>query len=547
MRENPKEVPKEERELRGQIIGGSISEILIREKAGAGLELGELLIVKEPGKSTILKVVDLRFGSQISPQNIELVSGMWLEEKADFEFMEPDLRNYRMALAKLMVTVKGREASISKSLPGFFSEVYSIRKEDLSFLGKPSNALFVGNLRSGSREIEVPVFLPGHKVLSHHILIAATTGRGKSNLTKCMLWDCAGKDYAGILVLDPHDEYYGRNGTGLKDIKAHMPESSANPVVYYTSSNPPPGAKSLRISLDTLRPEHFDGVFPWSEPQRGALYAYYNEYGTNWIKAIITEEKISNMKDFNEATIGVLRRRMQGLLRIRPSVKKEGQPREIVCRGIFSEEAGRTTVSDIVNRLEEGKIVVVDTSHFEGSIEILIGSIISHEIFSRYKRYKTDGTLNRKPVISIVLEEAPRVLGKEILEKGPNIFSQIAREGRKFKVGLWAITQLPSLIPRQILANMNTKIILGMEMAPERQAIIESASQDLSSENKSIASLDVGEALITSNFARFALPVKIPPFEEFAGKSGSSNSDSPNPQDRSGPSEKVRNSFAGVM
>jgi len=104
------------------------------------------------------------------------------------------------------------------------------------------------------------------------------------------------------------------------------------------------------------------------------------------------------------------------------------------------------------------------------------------------------------------------------LEKGPNIFSTIAREGRKFKIGLIAITQLPSLIPRTILANMNTKIILGVEMAPERLSIIESAAQDLSEDNRNIASLDKGEAIVTSNFARFATPIKIPFFSEFIKK-----------------------------
>ena len=133
---------------------------------------------------------------------------------------------------------------------------------------------------------------------------------------------------------------------------------------------------------------------------------------------------------------------------------------------------------------------------------------------NKYKSYKIKGTLKDKPVISIVLEEAPRVLGKEVLERGSNIFSTIAREGRKFKVGLMAITQLPSLIPRQILANMNTKIILGVEMQPERQAIIESASQDLSNDSRTIASLDIGEALISSNFTKFAIPIKIPLFED---------------------------------
>ena len=51
-------------------------------------------------------------------------------------------------------------------------------------------------------------------------------------------------------------------------------------------------------------------------------------------------------------------------------------------------------------------------------------------------------------------------------------------------------------------------------MKQERQAIIESASQDLSDDDRTIASLDIGEALISSNFARFATPVKIPYFED---------------------------------
>jgi DNA helicase HerA-like ATPase len=81
-------------------------------------------------------------------------------------------------------------------------------------------------------------------------------------------------------------------------------------------------------------------------------------------------------------------------------------------------------------------------------------------------------------------------------------------------VGLVAITQLPSLIPKDILANMNTKIILGIEMATERQAVIESAAQDLSDDARAIASLDKGEAIITSNFTRFAIPIRIPLFSE---------------------------------
>ena len=70
---------------------------------------------------------------------------------------------------------------------------------------------------------------------------------------------------------------------------------------------------------------------------------------------------------------------------------------------------------------------------------------------------------------------------------------------------------------------MNTKIILGVEMGSERQAVIESSPQDLSQDSRNIASLDKGEALVTSVFTKFAVPIKIPLFEEFVKKDKKEN------------------------
>ena len=61
---------------------------------------------------------------------------------------------------------------------------------------------------------------------------------------------------------------------------------------------------------------------------------------------------------------------------------------------------------------------------------------------------------------------------------------------------------------------MNTKIILGNEMGPERDILIKSSAQDLSDDSQAIASLDIGEAIITSNFTKFAIPIKIPLFDD---------------------------------
>jgi DNA helicase HerA-like ATPase len=160
--------------------------------------------------------------------------------------------------------------------------------------------------------------------------------------------------------------------------------------------------------------------------------------------------------------------------------------------------------------------VVVDTSKVGDEAELLIGSMIANRMFTIYQDYKAEGTLDGKLPVSIVIEEAPRVLSSDRLVLGENEYSKIAREGRKFKIGLVAITQLTSVIPRDILTNINTKIILGNEMATERRAIIDSAAQDLSDDDRTIASLDRGEAIVTSIFTKFAIPIQIPLFEEYA-------------------------------
>ncbi|MEK6983212.1 MAG: ATP-binding protein [Nanoarchaeota archaeon] len=492
--------------IKGQVISGEFGKIIARQKAGESIEIGELLIADSNDGKILLQVYDLVYGSQISQQNLELISGMKLEENTEFELFDANLRNYMLAMMKSLVAIKGSNTCVSKSLPEFFSEVRQIKEEDLTFLTKPRNPLFVGNLRSGSKVLEVPIHLDGEKVFSHHILISGTTGRGKSVLVSNLLWNTVGRGFCGILVLDPHDEYYGRNKIGMKD---HPYKEN---VVYFATKNAPIGTNTLKINLDIIKPLHFDGVVDFSDAQRQCLNLYYKDFSEKWIEAIILEKDLRIGKVFKDDTMAVVKRRLLYLLDL------EFANNQLFCNGVFQLNSGSATISGICKYLEESKIVIIDTSNFSGAVELLIGSLIANEVFNKYKYYKMNGNLHNKPVISIVLEEAPRVLGKEILEAGPNIFSTIAREGRKFRVGLTAITQLPSLIPREILANMNTKIILGIEMKPERQAVIESASQDLSDDDRTIASLDIGEALITSNFARFVTPISIPYFEDVVKK-----------------------------
>ncbi len=490
-----------EQSVVGQVISGEFDKVLVRQKSGVKLEIGELIVAEVPEGKILLQLVNLAYGSQLSQQSLELISGVKLEGENDLELLDKEIRSYTLAYLKPLLAISGREAKICKSLPMFFSQVRRIATEDLSFLSAPDYPLLLGKIRSGSSVMDFDIRIDGEKALSHHIMIAAQTGKGKSNLTSCMLWDMASGEYSGVLVLDPHDEYYGRNRPGLKD----FPDKGK--IVYYTPNDPPQGARTLKINLRHIRPSHFNGVVNWSDAQREALGYYSKRYGSKWIESLLNERPAQETP-FQEGTLTVLRRRLCSLLDL------EAKDGEIYCKGVFDLEAGLSTLNDVLEDLEAGRCVIIDTSSFSGPVELLIGSLFASEALRRYQAYKKDGRLEEKPVISVVVEEAPRVLGKEVIEKGGNVFLRIAREGRKFKVGLIAITQLPSLIPKEILANINTKIILGMEMAPERTALIDSAAQDLGSDDRNIASLDKGEAIVTSAFTRFAIPIKVPLLSE---------------------------------
>jgi hypothetical protein len=85
----------------GSVISGKHGNILIRQKSGAEVELGDLLLVKRNDVSILLQVYDVVYGSQIPPKHLEMISGMKLEGYGgDLDFMDPTLRNYVLIQVK---------------------------------------------------------------------------------------------------------------------------------------------------------------------------------------------------------------------------------------------------------------------------------------------------------------------------------------------------------------------------------------------------------------------------------------------------------------
>ena len=142
--------------------------------------------------------------------------------------------------------------------------------------------------------------------------------------------------------------------------------------------------------------------------------------------------------------------------------------------------------------------------------EVLVASYLTRRILDHWSTayLEEPAVHDRLPVVAVVLEEAQRVLGST-KDRESNVFPRLAREGRKFKVGLCAITQQPKLMDDELLSQFNTFFILGLADEKDRNILRSSSKQDLSALGPEIQTLMPGECLLANLEAPFAVPATI--------------------------------------
>jgi len=253
--------------------------------------------------------------------------------------------------------------------------------------------------------------------------------------------------------------------------------------------------EELGISLSEISPEDIALLYDWSPPQRDALDAISRIFDpARWLEEIQTAEGMARMigEGFRDSTVNVLIRR----------IKTELDRNSYVGR--------RSSLANILASLQRGKVVLVDIPRMSDKSELFLLSVISRHILDEYKKDAPAG-LDRKNCL-ITIEEAQRVLGAG---SSTSRFESIAREGRKFGVGLCAITQQPKLIEKQLLSQFNTLVVMGLGDRNDRKQLEESAKQDLSSMDIEIQTLERGEAVISTLGIPFPVPARIHRYEDY--------------------------------
>ena len=342
---------------------------------------------------------------------------------------------------------------------------------DVDFI--PRMAAMVGQIGSGKTNAEL--------VLNSELM--ATQGEAVGLIF----------DFAGELLT-------GKNiGRGLID---HPLASTRLEYVGLVKPKGEVGFIPLRIGLKGLSPQQLQWLLPdVSQPQIHYAVKLSKHFGEDWVEKAVAL--------YREEDADGVRRKVSGSKQvIEALLRKLSNLDETVF------EAGLTldAADSIVEAIVKGKTVLVDISGLSEETQRQVVSWIVNKAVSYYREaWRGDyEAWRRLPYLLITLEEAHK-----FLEERGGIFSDIALTHRKYRVGLNAVTPRPSLINRDVFAELWTKLILKTTLREDRAYLSENTPY-LEYSDVELKMLDVGEALLVSQpKIHFAVPVKIFDYKEY--------------------------------
>jgi DNA helicase HerA-like ATPase len=136
-------------------------------------------------------------------------------------------------------------------------------------------------------------------------------------------------------------------------------------------------------------------------------------------------------------------------------------------------------------------IVIFDLYPLSIEEQRILLDIVLEKLYEKYKEWKFN---NKTDILGIVIEEAHRFASKN--SEVSNKISLIAREGRKFGLGLILVSQIPSSIIEDIISQINTFILLKI-INPKDLEFIRKTCPYLSREYfEALTKLETGNCLV---------------------------------------------------
>jgi DNA helicase HerA-like ATPase len=375
---------------------------------------------------------------------------------------------------------------------GAFTELYS----DSPLL----SWVRIGVLRS-HREVEVKVNVDA--ILSKHLAVLGSTGSGKSNLV-AVLVDRIASLGGQVIVIDSHGEYADMD-VASKDVKLVHFEAKVNPLkvnpMVLASTLIPEAAATKQRNLLRKTIRELNSFYAKSGSERAEVEKRIAELIQKADKELEVEVEDTSGRRYLKALYALIMKMRDSS----SSLTKRDVFDSILLKlekSIVEYDVYSTDVVDPVDLLEPGTIVDVDVSPLPDVARDEVVSYICRQVLQRAMTGRLLPTL-------IVVEEAHLYLKSDSDSAAKQAIERIAREGRKYGVGLAIVSQRPKGIDPNVLSQMNSLCVLKI-VQPEDQAYVKQYSEWLTDEMlAALPTLERGEAILLGEWVRMPVAVLI--------------------------------------
>ena len=530
----------------GWIVGESTParSLLIFERNGYTPRAGDY-IVAESSEGCVLGIVETVWAghrmlppSVTDPRAVDHIA-QWTVQAGGEDLYNRGSVRWLALLEPLLA--KGRVvAPKTPVVPG--SKIYRADPSSLSriFSGE---GLEKGWIRLGSLASDQNVaFHVNANGLMRHLAILAVTGGGKSNTVCIMAKRIVGELCGTMVIFDMHGEYSKLNLANVT-LKVHRPPK-LNPLritireLYKLVNLPENATRQMRY----LR-------WAW----RGAIASYMKMTGktttpyqdvVGLAKSLLEFLEQFQGRNTNTSLVNAFRKedqpREQRIKRIAgalsqylpsgvdPSIVAEAlvdysltPPRQVTgdslegaiakledLQDYYSDVIDVTAHYNLVDAIPPCTLTVFDLSELEESAADAVVSHYLRRLLQERKQAKVGAGGYPYPVVAVV-EEAHVLVPRDASTLTRHWAARIAREGRKFGVGLVLVSQRPKNVDANVLSQMNNKIVLRT-VEPEDIRYIQRASEEMSDDIAGLLpTLNPGEAIVLGKMATLPALVKI--------------------------------------
>ncbi len=337
---------------------------------------------------------------------------------------------------------------------------------------------------------DVPVCVDVNRMVSRHLAILAVTGAGKSN-TVAVISDGIIRMGGTVVIFDMHSEY----------LDSDLGGGRVNPVTPILD----PYTLSVweLMQLANIRPDYHVQERIFRAAYRNAVEKVRGGGDPSRFLEYLKE----SLEEQSEGGEEGRRERRSDVAAVLNKV--EG----------FEEKYSRIIrpgVGGIVGRFRLGCANVIDLGQVDEDCADVVVSHALRRLLEERKRFVVEDGRGgfRHPVLTVI-EEAHILAPTAEDTLSSYWIGRIAREGRKFGVGLCLVSQRPKALSANALSQVNNMIILKL-VEPSDQRHVQAASESLSDDLlRQLPSLNTGEAVVLGMMVRVPALVKV---DQYRGK-----------------------------